>query len=88
MTKKLIGAVIAIVIGLALLPVVGDFAGGLTQPMITNTTTSGQVSAEILQNSGQFYGTTTGSMIDLLPILFGIILIAGAVAYVVISKRE
>jgi hypothetical protein len=67
--------------------VVGDFSSALTQPMITQTTTSGQVSAEILQNSGQFYGTTTGSLIDLLPVLFVIILVAGTVAVIAVKKK-
>lgn len=82
MVKKIIAAVIAIVIGLALLPVVSDFASGMTSAAITDTLGS------TLSTAGQFYGTTTGSLIDLLPILFVIILVAGAVGYVILTRNK
>ncbi len=66
----------------------GGFASGLTQPLITNTTTSGQVSAEILQEAGQFNGTTVGTLIDLLPVLFVIVIIAGTVGAIALSKKQ
>jgi hypothetical protein len=70
MVKKLIQAMIAVVIGLALLPVVGDFVDGLT-------------------GTGMAYeNTTVGSLIDLLPILYVIILVAGAVSWIVFTNRE
>lgn len=70
MVQRIIGAMIAIVIGLALLPVVGDFVDDLT-------------------GSGMdFEDTTVGSLIDLLPVLYVIILVAGAVSYVVISYKR
>lgn len=70
MINKLIGALIAIVVGLALLPVVYDFANGLT--------TSG----------GALAGTTTGSLVDLLPIVYVIILVAGAVGFIAMSRKQ
>lgn len=70
MVSRIIGAMIALVIGLALLPVVGDFVDGLTGTGM------------------DFENTTTGSLIDLLPILYVIILVAGAVSYVVLSSRN
>lgn len=88
MVNKLVGVLISVVVGLALLGVAGGFATDLTQPMITNTTTSGQVSAEILQEAGRFNGTTVGTLVDLLPILFVIVIIAGTVGAIVISKKK
>ena len=70
MVKKLIQAMIAVVIGLALLPVVGDFVDGLTGTGMT------------------YESTTVGSLIDLLPILYVIILVAGAVSWIVFTNRE
>ena len=78
MVKKLISAMIAIVIGLALLPVVADFASSLTADAIVEPATP----------AGVFNGTTVGSLIDLLPILYVIMLVAGAVGWVVISSRD
>jgi len=64
MVNKLITALIMIVIGLALLPVVTDFVDGLT-------------------GTGMAYESTTlGSLIDVIPILYVIIIVAGAAAYV------
>jgi len=70
MVSKLIGALIAMVIGLALLPVVGDFA------------------AELTGTGAQFEGTTVGALIDLLPVLYVIILVAAAVGYIAVSTRK
>lgn len=70
MVNKLIGALIAIVIGLALLPVVYNFANDLT--------TSG----------GALHGTTAGGLVDLLPIVYVIILVAGAVGFVATSRKN
>jgi len=61
MVNKLIGGLIAMVVGLALLPVVGDSVSTLTG------------------TGGQFEATTVGSLLDLLPVLFVIILVAGTV---------
>jgi len=70
MTGKIIQVMIALVIGLALLPVIGDFVDGLT-------------------GAGMVYeNTTVGSLIDLLPVLYVIILVAGSVAYVVWSSKR
>jgi len=52
MVNKLIQSLIAMVIGLALLPVVNDFASGLTE------------------TGGALEGTTTGSLVDLLPVIY------------------
>lgn len=70
MINKLMGALIGIVVGLALLPVVYDFANDLT--------TSG----------GALYGTSAGALVDLLPIVYVIILVAGAVSFIAFSKRN
>ena len=70
MVGKLISALIAIVIGLALLPVVNDFA------------------TDVTNSTGALYGTTTGALVDLLPVIYVIILVAGAVGYVVISRKN
>ena len=70
MVSKLIGALIAMVIGLALLPVVGDFAADLTG------------------TGGQFESTTTGALIDLLPVIYVIILVAAGVGYVAVGRRK
>ena len=70
MTGRIIQVMIALVIGLALLPVIGDFVEGLT-------------------GTGMAYeNTTVGSLIDLLPVLYVIILVAGSVAYVVWSSKR
>jgi len=70
MVNKMISALIAIVVGLSLLPVVYDFADGLTN------------------SSGALYDTTAGTLVDLLPIFYVIILVAGSVGYVAISSRN
>ena len=70
MVNKLIGALIAIVIGLALLPVVYNFANALTT------------------SSGALYGTTAGGLVDLLPVVYVIILVAGAVGFVATSRKQ
>lgn len=69
MTNKLIGGLIAVVIGLALLPVVNDF--------VTDLTGSG----------GTFENSSIGTLIDLIPVLYVIIIVAGVAAYVVTSRR-
>lgn len=69
MVNKIIGVMIALVIGLALLPVVNDFASDLTG------------------EGGALTGTTTGSLVDLLPVLYVIILVAGAVGYIATSRK-
>jgi hypothetical protein len=70
MVSKIIGALIALVIGLALLPVVGEFVDGLTG------------------EGGQFASTTVGSLIDLLPVLYVIILVAGTVGFIAVSAKK
>ena len=70
MVSKLIQALIAMVIGLALLPVVGDFAEELTG------------------TGGQFETTTVGALIDLLPVLYVIILVAAAVGFIALGNRN
>ena len=69
MVNKLIQAMIAIVIGLALLPVVVDFANELTD------------------TGGTLEGTTAGTLVDLMPIMYVIVLLAGVVGYVYTSSR-
>jgi fucose permease len=69
MTNKLIGGLIAIVIGLALLPVVAGFVDDLTGTGET------------------FADTNIGTLIDLIPVLYVIIIVAGVAAYVVTSRK-
>jgi len=69
MVKNSLQALIGIVIGLALLPVVATFASDLTG------------------TGGQLEGTTVGALVDLMPILYVIILVAGAVGYVAYKKN-
>jgi len=60
---------IMLVIGLALLPVVSEFATDLTG------------------DGGALTGTTTGALVDLLPVIYVIILLAGAVGYIATSRK-
>jgi len=69
MVNKIIGVMIMLVIGLALLPVVNGFATDLTG------------------TGGDLEGTTTGSLVDLLPVIYVIILLAGAVGYIATSRK-
>lgn len=69
MTNKLIQAMIGIVIGLALLPVVAGFASDLT----TGTT-------PVLTGS-------LATLVDLVPVLYVILLIVGAVGYMSYGKK-
>lgn len=77
MINKVIGVMIVLVIGLALLPVVGDFADNLTRAEVLDPPTP----------AGMFNGTTVGTLIDFLPVLYVIILVVGAVGYIATSKR-
>jgi len=77
MVNKVIGVMIVLVIGLALLPVVGNFANDLTADAIADPVTP----------AGMFNGTTTGALIDLLPVIYVIILVAGAVGYIATSRK-
>ena len=61
MINKLLGAMLAIVVGIAMLPTITDVIAGL------NTET---------------LPTAVTSLVDLLPILFVIIIVAGAVSYI------
>jgi hypothetical protein len=69
MVSKIIGVMIALVIGLALLPVVNSFA------------------TELTGTGGDLEGTTVGALVDLLPVLYVIILVAGAVGYIATSRK-
>lgn len=69
MVNKLIQSLIAMVIGLALLPVVSDFASTLTA------------------TGGALEGTTTGSLVDLLPVIYVITLVAGSVGYIAYNRK-
>ena len=69
MDNRLIQAMIAIVIGLALLPVVADFA------------------TELTDTGGALEDTAAGSLVDLLPVLYVIVLVAGVVGFIYTSRR-
>lgn len=70
MVAKLLASLVAVVVGLALLPIVQDFVSGLTGVGMA------------------FAGTTTGALIDLIPILYVLTIVGGTIAYVVISMRN
>jgi hypothetical protein len=82
MVNKIIGAILAIVIGVSLVGIVGTFANNLTVAPVTNT------AGNVLTTGGQFYGTTVGSLIDLLPVLFVIILVAGVVGFIAMKRQN
>lgn len=69
MINKVIGVMIMLVIGLALLPVVNEFATDLTGV------------------GGALADTTTGALVNLLPVIYVIILLAGAVGYIATSRK-
>jgi hypothetical protein len=69
MVKNLISALIGMVIGLALLPVVGDFA------------------TELTGEGGAFADTTVGALIDLIPVLYVIIVVASAVGFIAFNRN-
>ena len=77
MVKSLIQAMIVVVIGLALLPVVSNFATDLTKDAILEPATP----------AGVFDGTTLEPLINLIPTLYVIILVVGLVAYVYFSRN-
>ena len=68
--NKLINALILMVIGLALLPVVQEFTTDLTEG--TEPAIEG----------------TMATLVDLLPVLYVIIIVVGAVSYVATTKRN
>ena len=75
MVNRLIQAMIAIVIGLALLPVVAGFAESLT-------TDGGETG-----DPGALFDTPAGALVDLLPVLYVIVLVAGVVGFIYTSRN-
>lgn len=78
MVNKLIGGLIAIVIGLALFPLVADTVATLIQEPDIGP-------PEVL--AGPFYDTTIGMLIGVLPILYVIMILVGVVGYIAFSKK-
>lgn len=72
MINKLMGAMIGTVIGLALTPVVIDVTTDVT-------TTYGTAGTNVL-------GTGVETLIDLIPLLYVVVIIAGAIAYIKFSN--
>ena len=70
MVGKLLSSLVAVAIGLALLPIVNDFVTGLTGVGMA------------------FADTTTGALIDLIPILYVLTIVGGTIAYVVLSMKK
>lgn len=68
--NKLINAMILMVIGLALLPVVQEFTTDLTEG-----------SEPVIEG-------TMATLVDLLPVLYVIIIVVGAVSYVATTARN
>jgi hypothetical protein len=86
MVKNLIQALIGMVIGLALLPVVSDIAFNLTRQGVLND--PGLIPPIWLEEPGLFANTTVGALIDLLPVLYVIIVVASAVGFIVFNKSK
>ena len=42
----------------------------------------------LITSGGTYYGTTTGSLLELLPTLVVLVLVAGVAAYVVLGKKK
>jgi hypothetical protein len=72
MIRKLFGAMIGTVIGLALTPIVIDVTSDVT-------TTYGAAGTDVL-------GTGVETLLNLLPLLYVIVIIAGAIAYIKFSN--
>lgn len=72
MIRKLFGAMIGTVIGLALTPIVIDVVSDVT-------TTYGTAGTDVL-------GTGVETLLNLLPLLYVIVIIAGAIAYIRFSN--
>lgn len=72
MIRKLFGAMIGTVIGLALTPIVIDVVNDVT-------TTYGTAGTDVL-------GTGVETLLNLLPLLYVIVIIAGAIAYIRFSN--
>ena len=75
MVNQLIQGMIAIVIGLALLPVIAGFVEELTHAGGTDT------------DPGAFYDSPVGALIELLPVLYVIVLVVGVVGFIYTAKR-
>lgn len=71
MIRKLFGAMIGTVIGLALTPIVIEVVSDVT-------TTYGTAGTNVL-------GTGVETLLNLLPLLYVIVIIAGAIAYIKFS---
>ena len=72
MINKLFGAMIGTVVGLALTPIVIEVVSDVT-------TTYGTAGTDVL-------GTGVETLLDLLPLLYVIVIIAGAIAYIKFSN--
>lgn len=72
MIRKLFGAMIGTVIGLALTPIVIEVVSDVT-------TTYGTAGTDVL-------GTGVETLLNLLPLLYVIVIIAGAIAYIKFSN--
>ena len=73
MVNKLIGALIVVVLGLALLPLVADTVATLTQ------------APEVV--AGIFYDTTVGTLIQAIPILYVIMIVVGVTGYFYLTRK-
>lgn len=67
MAGKLLGAMLSIVIGIAMLPTVTNVIGGLDTSTLP---------------------TAVKSLVDLLPVLFVILIVAGSVSYISFNKNK
>ena len=81
MVNQLIQGMIAIVIGLALLPVVTEFVDELTRAEETDA------DGNVITEAGAFYDTAVGALIELLPVLYVIVIIVGVVGFIYTAKR-
>jgi hypothetical protein len=78
MVNKLIGALIVVVLGLALLPLVADTVATLTQAPEVGP-------PEVV--AGVFYDTTVGTLIQAIPILYVIMIVVGVTGYFYLTRK-
>lgn len=80
MVNTLIAVMLAVVVGLALLPVVNTTITNLTADAVMED-------GVVVTEAGQFNGTVIATLIELLPVLFVLILVAGVVLYIKFRKN-
>ena len=87
MGSKIIVLVVSLVVSVALFPFISEFIDPMTAAP-SSTVISNEASTSISQiAAGTYYGTTTGSLLDVLPVLVVLVLVAGTAAFVFLRKK-